>query len=142
CGATRAQRKSPERLRVRGPLGKQRSAGLPASAAATAAAAWAAPAALAFLCFVHAQRTSPHLLAVQRLDGALRVGARHLNETEAARPAGLAIVDQGNGFHRAVLLEQLTHLGLIRRKRQVAHIDLCHGDTVSLLKKAPSATPS
>src|SRR5690606_29345916 len=92
CGATRAQRKSPERLRVRGPLGKQRSAGLPASAAATAAAAWAAPAALAFLCFVHAQRTSPHLLAVQRLDGALRVGARHLNETEAARPAGLAIV--------------------------------------------------
>jgi hypothetical protein len=74
-----------------------------ARTAATTAAATAAT--LAFLRFIDTQWATTHILAVQGLDGALRIAARHFHEAKAARTAGFAIVDQRNGLHCAVLFE-------------------------------------
>jgi hypothetical protein len=115
---------------------------LPATAAATAAArsarttaaaaTTAATAALTFLSFVNTQRTTAHILAVQGLDGALRIGARHLDKAKATRTTRFAIVNQRDGFNSAVLFEQLADLCFVSRKRQVTHIDFRHSNTVSL----------
>lgn len=109
---------------------------LPATAATTAAAAaataarttataatTAAATTLAFLRFVHAQRTTTHILPVEGLNGSLCVGTRHFHEAEATRTAGFTVVDQCNGFHGPMRLEQLAHLRFIRRERQVTYIE-------------------
>lgn len=112
---------------------------LPAPAtAATAATTGTASATLSLLRFIYAQGATAHVLAVQGLDGPLRIGTRHFHEPEATGTTGLAVVDQCDGLHRAMLLEQLTHLGLVRRKRQITYVDLCH-DNINLSEKAPSA---
>src|SRR5688572_1915443 len=125
---------------------KPRAAVLPATAAAaaatavtataaatTAAAAIAATAAAAatatlglVLRLVDLQRTTAHVLTVQGLDRAGRVGTGHFDEAEATGAAGLAIVDQADGLDGAMLVEQGAHLGFIGAKGQVAHINLAH----------------
>src|SRR5262249_10564506 len=55
------------------------------------------------LSLVHAQWAASELLAIQVLDGARRIGARHLDEPETARPAGVAIGNDAHGLDRAVL---------------------------------------
>src|SRR5688572_5931430 len=138
--------RSPAALAYRGAsccFRRSRSA-LPASATTTTAAAGATTAAAAtatlpFLRLVDAQRTASHVLTVQRLDGALCVRSRHFHEAEAARTTRLAIVDQRHRLNRAVLREQLAHLSLVCRERQVTHIDPRHRSSNSLAEKAPSA---
>ena len=106
-----------------------------ARATATAAATTtAATATLALLRLIHAQRTTTHVLPIEGLDGALCVSTRHFHEAEATRTAGFTVIDQRNGFHGSMRLEQLAHLRFVRRERQVTYIDLCHDDTVSLKK--------
>src|ERR1700739_2139337 len=89
--------------------------------------------AAALLGLVDPQRASTQLLAIQVLDGARRVGARHLDEPEATRPAGVAVGDEAYGLDGAVLSEQLADLGVSGGERQVAHIDLRHA--IRLLKR-------
>lgn len=105
-----------------------------ATAAATAgtAATAAATATLAFLRFIDTERATTHILAVQGLDGALRIAARHLDEAEAAGTAGFAIVDQGHRLHGAVLLEECTDVGFGSAERQIPNIDFRHKSQVSL----------
>jgi ribonuclease D len=74
-----------------------------AAEAATAATTAAAAAALTLTRFVHAQLAALHVVAVQAGDGRLGVGLGHLDETEAAETACLAIVDEAHGFDGAVL---------------------------------------
>jgi hypothetical protein len=101
-----------------------------ARTAATAAAATAA--ALAFLRFIDTQGATTHILAVQGLDGALRIAARHFHEAKAARTAGFAIVDQRNGLHCAVLLEERPYVAFGSVERQIPNIDFRHKSQVSL----------
>src|SRR5579871_895102 len=126
------------RGRSRGPSGGSISAAaraarvLPAARAAAAAttttarATAAAATAAALLRLVHAQRASAHVLPVEALDRARSVAARHLDEAEAARAAGVAVVDQGDRLDLAMLLEQLANGRFVRRERQVAHVNLGH----------------
>jgi hypothetical protein len=102
-----------------------------ARTAATAAAATAA-ATLAFLRFIDTQGATTHILAVQGLDGALRIAARHFHEAKAARTAGFAIVDQRNGLHCAVLLEERPYVAFGSVERQIPNIDFRHKSQVSL----------
>src|ERR1700741_1460696 len=98
------------------------SGSLPALGRAAAAAVAAAAAAL--LGLVDPQRASTQLLAIQVLDGARRVGARHLDEPEATRPAGVAVGDEAYGLDGAVLREQLADLGVSGGEREGVHRDL------------------
>src|SRR6516162_4112205 len=100
-------------------------------------AAAAITAAAALLGLVDPQRAAAELLAIQILDGARSVGAGHLDEAEAARPAGVAIGDDAHRLDGAVLCEQLTQLGVGGGKRQVAYIDSRHA--IRLLKRTVSA---
>src|SRR5579862_9404293 len=98
--------------------------GLPALRGAATAVATTAAGAL--LGLVHAQRTTTEVLAVEALDGLRGIGARHLNETETARAAGVAVGDDAHGLDGAVLSKQLAHFGVGSGERQVANIDLRH----------------
>jgi len=80
-----------------------------AAAAATAArtsAAAAATSAGLVLGFVDAQLTTTHIVAIQALNGAGRVGLAHFNEPETAGAAGLTIGRQRHGLDSPVLREQ------------------------------------
>jgi S-methylmethionine-dependent homocysteine/selenocysteine methylase len=91
------------------------AAGAEATAAArTATTAAATGAAGTILRFIDAQLTATHREAIQRLDGLGCLSLGHLDEAEAARAAGFAIRRQRYGLNRAVLREQVTHLGLSR----------------------------
>src|SRR5579862_4898218 len=105
---------------------------LPALRPAAAAAA-VATAAAALLGLVDPQRPSAQVLAIEVLDGARGIRARHLDEPEATRPAGVAVGDEAYGLDGAVLRKQLADLGVSGGKRQVAHIDLRHA--IRLLKQ-------
>src|SRR5689334_21865313 len=101
------------------------------------AAAAAVTASAALLSLVDAQRATAELLAIEILDGARCVGARHLDEAETARAAGVAIGDDAHRLDGAMLCEQLTDLGVGSRKRQVAHVN--SGHAIKLLKRTISA---
>src|SRR5439155_23287761 len=105
----------------------------PSLPALRCAAAVAAAAAGALLGLIHPQRTPAELLAVEILDRARGIGARHLDEPEAARPAGVAIGDDAHRLDGAVRREQLADLGVSSGKWQVANIDLRHA--IKLLKE-------
>jgi hypothetical protein len=113
---------------------------LPATAATTTtaatptrtAAAATTATALAFLRFIDTQRAPTHVLAVQGLDGALSIAARHFDEAEAARTAGFAIVDQRNGLHCTVLFEERPDVAFGSIERQIPNIDFRHKQQVSL----------
>jgi hypothetical protein len=87
--------------------------------------------AFAFLGFIHAQRTASQVLAVEALNGTRGISRGHLDESETARLAGIAIGDDSHRLHRSVLGEQLADLSLGSRKRQVSNVDLCHGGSSS-----------
>src|SRR5688572_3877193 len=91
----------------------------------TAAAATATAAGLV-LRFIDLERASAHVLAVEILDGARCILARHFHEAEAARLSRVAILDQGDRLDRAVLREQRADGIFVGGKGQVAHIDLAH----------------
>jgi len=75
-------------------------------AAATTTAATAAGFVLGF---IDLERATAKVLAVQRLHGLLGIGVRHFDEAEAARLAGIAIIDECNFLDGAVLGEQRAH---------------------------------
>src|SRR2546429_2332572 len=114
----------PARHPTAGPFAAEALPALRSAAAAVAAAAVAAAGAL--LCLVDPQRTPAQLLAIEILNGARCVGARHLHESEAARPACVAVGDDAHRLDGAVLREQLADLTLTGRKRQVSDVDLRH----------------
>ena len=89
-------------------------------------------AARTILRFVDAQLTAAHREAIQRLDGLDGLGLRHLDEAEAARTTGFAVSRQRDVLDSPVLREQVAHLGLGRRERQVSNIDL-HDSSLSLI---------
>jgi hypothetical protein len=99
-----------------------------ATATATAAArtSTAATAAGLVLSLVDTQRTTAHVLAVQALNGAGRIGLVHLDKSEAARTTRIAIGRQGDGLNSTVLREQRADVRFARSKRQVSNIDLRH----------------
>src|ERR1700683_3691442 len=78
------------------------------------------------LCFVDAQRSAIHLKAVQRLDRCLGLRLGHLDETEAARLASLAVVDEFHRIHLAVTFKQSLHVLLGGIEGQIAHINRRH----------------
>jgi 2-methylaconitate cis-trans-isomerase PrpF len=84
-----------------------------ATAAAAVATTTAATAAGFVLRFIDFQRATAEVLAVEGLHGALRIGARHFHEAEAARLARVAIVHERDLFDGAVSGEQGTH-GIFR----------------------------
>src|SRR6185312_15890612 len=80
-----------------------------------------------------------HLKAVQGLDRPLGLALRHLDETEAAWPAGFPIVDELDRFHLAVTLEQCFHVLLGGIEGQIAHVDRRHPEVS--LRNAHSGEP-
>jgi hypothetical protein len=67
----------------------------------------------ALLSLIHLQRSPVDIVAIQGLHGARSICASHFNEAEAARPTGVAIIDQRNRLYSAVLFEQRTHRGFV-----------------------------
>src|SRR5579883_1912107 len=93
----------------------------------------------ALLGFVDPQCPTVHLKAVKGLNRPLRLALGHLDETEAAWPASLAIVDELHRFHLAVTLEQRFHVLLGGIEGQIAHIDRRHPEIS--LRNAHSGEP-
>jgi hypothetical protein len=60
--------------------------------------------------------------AVEGLDGARGIGARHFHESEAARTAGVAVGDERDLLHGAMLGKQGSKRLIGRRERQVANV--------------------
>src|SRR6185369_15928726 len=77
----------------------------------------------ALLCFVDAQRTAIHLKAVECLNGTLRFTLRHVDETEAARLAGFAVIDELHRIDLAVTLEEAANVLLCRVEGEIPHVD-------------------
>jgi hypothetical protein len=78
------------------------TAAVPTTAAATAArTTTAAASAGLILRLIDAQRTTAHILAIEALDCARRIGLVHLDETETARTAAIAVDRQGNELDSA-----------------------------------------
>src|SRR5438105_4051197 len=74
-----------------------------AASSAVVAAASGSRTRLARLGLVDGESAAVLLLAVERCDGALRLGvAAHLDEAEALAPAGVAILDDFGALHVAV----------------------------------------
>jgi fructose-1,6-bisphosphatase/inositol monophosphatase family enzyme len=73
----------------------------------------AATASGALLGLVHLQRSPVDIVAIQGLHGARSVCACHFNEAETTGPTGVAIIDQRNRLHCAMLFEQRTNRGLV-----------------------------
>ena len=102
---------------------------LPARALPEAAAATAV---LAGTGLVHLQGAATHLRAVEGLDGSLGVLGGHLDETEAAGAAGLAIVDQADALDLAVGGEEVAQLVLGGGVGQITDVDLRQFVTLSV----------
>ena len=108
-------------------------------AVATAALAAAEPAAGALFAgpgFVDDERAPAEVLAVHFGDGAGgRIGRSHLDEGEAAGPAGFPVRDDAAAGHVAEGGEGLAEIALRGAKRQVANIQFgSHGDLFFLLR--------
>src|SRR5262245_25104231 len=108
------------------------TAAVPAAAPAVSAAATTARPRLAGPGLVHRQRPALEVEVVERLDRRLGLGlVRHLDEPEAAGPAGLPVQDHLGPGHRPVLAEQLHQVVVRATPREVAHIDIHHRHTFS-----------
>jgi hypothetical protein len=95
---------------------------LSTTVAAATATTTAATAAGFVLRFIDLERATAKVLAVQRLHGTLSVGARHFNETEAARLARITIIHQGDLFDRAVGSEQGAHRIVGRGEGKISNV--------------------
>jgi len=93
-----------------------------ATRTAVAAAATTAARTLAILGFVDLQRTTVHISAIQRLHGAGGVGIVHLNESETAWAARIAIGNQRDFLDRSVLGKQQAHRLVRGGERQISNI--------------------
>ena len=100
------------------PQFSERQSVLEAATAATTAEVSTRGATITLLRFIDLQRTTAEVLAIERLHGAGGIGIRHLDETEATRAAGFAIVHQGHLVDGAMGCEVGAHLifGGIERK--------------------------
>ena len=99
---------------------------LPATAATTTAAATTAAAAPLLLRLVHAEVATVKIAAVEigdRLGGFVFV---HLDETEAARSAGFAIIDHRCRMNRSERREQLLQLGIAAAPGEIPNVNLLH----------------
>lgn len=85
-------------------------------------AAAVAAAARALLRFVHLQRASAEISAVQCLNGSCRIRIRHLDEPESTRTSGVAIGDQRYLLDRAVIGEQGANGLVSRRKGKISNV--------------------
>src|SRR6185312_5913678 len=94
----------------------------PTSSVAGAAAARA----FAFLRFVDLEGATVEVLAVQRLHGTGGIRGGHLNEAEATRTAGVAVVDQRKLLDGAVGRKQVAYCVFGRREGKVADVEFCH----------------
>jgi len=94
-------------------------------AVAAAAAAAAAAASLAILGFVHLDRATPEVTAIE---GSNRIRCSacflHLDESEAARAAGLPIHDDAHGVDGAVSAEGVLEIRLRGREGEVSDVNL------------------
>src|SRR5579864_1075110 len=97
-----------------------------AAEAATATRTTTATGAWLVLCLVDTKLTATHLVTIQALDGAGRIGLAHLDKPEATRTTGFPIGRQRDGLHRPMLREQAAHVRLAGGERQIAYIDLGH----------------
>ena len=61
------------------------------------------------------------------------VSAFHLDETEAAGAAGIAVGDDADALDRAMLAEEVANLVLGRTEGEVPHVDLLHSAVAFLL---------
>src|SRR6185503_1331932 len=94
--------------------------------AAAGTAATAATARLARPRLVDLERAPAEGVAVERLHRRVGILLVHLDEPEAARLPGLAVVDERAGMDAPVLLEQLADLVLGGAERKVAHVQPLH----------------
>ena len=91
----------------------------------TTAAAASAAAFILGSGFVDDEGAAIELLTIQSLDGSGCVLAlRHRHETKTARAAGIAIGDDSDFFHFAVLGEEVSERSLRGGKVQITHVDL------------------
>src|SRR5215469_1290082 len=91
------------------------------------------------LCFVDAQWPAVHLKAVQGLDGALRLGLGHIDESEATRLAGFPVVDEFHRFHFTVTFKQGLHVLFGGVEGQITHVNRRHPEVS--LGQADSGDP-
>lgn len=83
--------------------------------------------------FADAQIPPIELLAVESLDRRVGTVARHLDETEASRSAGDLIRDQSDAFDLPMSGEEFSYFVFSSGEGQVAHIDLLHLVSLSIL---------
>jgi hypothetical protein len=91
-----------------------------------ARAATAAAGARAILSLVDLERAAFEVGAIQSLHGTGCIGIGHLDETETARPTGVAIGDQGHFVDGAMRREQRAHRFFGCTERQIANVEFCH----------------
>src|SRR5690606_31095828 len=104
--------------------GSDRTAGGAALAAATTSVSASSATALTGPGFVDGERPAFDVAPVELIDGAAAVVVAHLDETEAAGTAGVAIGDHGGGLNGAVLAEQRLEGSRVVRVRQIAYVDV------------------
>ena len=90
-------------------------------AAWATAVAVAAARTLTCLGLVDLEAAALEVLAIERLHGAGGISVGHLDEAEAAGPAGVAIIDQRDRFNGSMLREQRAHGLFGRRKGQITY---------------------
>lgn len=84
--------------------------------------------------FVHCHRTAIQNRSVQRSNSRLTFSDLcHLHESEAARFAGVAVLDDCDGLNRTVRCEQTSQLLLGRVAIQVPHENVRHNLTLLLM---------
>jgi hypothetical protein len=111
-----------------------------AAAIVVASATTASPAPLiARTGFIHAERASVYLLAVQLAHGVLRIAiGRHRDECKSAGFPREFILHQQDFCHSASLREQVLQLDLRRRERQVAYVQsISHNGLDFCLRRSP-----
>jgi hypothetical protein len=118
-----------------------------ATGTTAAAAATTAATAATSLRFLHGDLTSLNVTAVELLDRALCFSlARHLDETEPARPAGLAVHDHLRLGDLSDLREQIAQIELGHAVRQIPNVEsAAHGIlgfSFSVIGGAAAAVPS
>jgi hypothetical protein len=97
--------------------------------AAAAAEVTARSSTLTLLGFVDLERATAKVLAIERLHGARGIGARHLDETEATRAAGFAIVDQGHLVDGAMGSKKGAHGIFGGSERKISNVKFRHRTT-------------
>jgi hypothetical protein len=89
--------------------------------------------------FVHGEAPALQFRVVQILDDRLHgLGRFHLDESESARPSGLAVHDQGHGLDLAVFGEQLADLLLGCTEGKVSYVDFLSHFLASMVAFRPT----